>query len=416
MFLTREEEGMATGKYGPGMEKCITFLIKYGEAFGADKLVNVKSAHVFNGFPLDLLESLTEDVDQARAFTTTHPFMSLCDPLSCERMGIEKEPCTQQNNLHTERVKIYDRLGFFQTYTCVPMYVGNFPRKGDYLSWFGSSTQLFVNSIVGARQNRDGAVVNMAIAITGKAPNSGLFLDENRYGEILFELEGFDCNNLSTSDFGAIGYYIGGIAQDRNVAITGVSNEIALDRLKYLLHPISTSGAVSICHIVGVTPEAPDLATAMGKRKPKEKIPIGIQELNKTKDRFPLGEGEKIDLVILGCPHCSLQEIQRIGTLLKNKKIGKNQGLWIGTAQQLYDLAKTMGYAQTIEMANGIISRSCMAAIPDCPIPEHVKTVATNSFKIAHYISAISKGKIRVVIAQLEKCIGAAISGNWEGD
>ena len=189
MILTREEEAMATGKYGSGMEKCIAFLIKYGEAFGADKLVKVANAHVFNAFPLDLLEDLTEGVNQAETFTTIHPFMSLCDPLSYEKMGISKEHCIRRNSDHAKRSEIYGRLGFFKTYTCVPMYIGNFLKKGDYVSWFGSSTQLFVNSIVGAKQNRDGVVVNMAIALTGRAPNWGLFLDKNRHAEVLFDIK-----------------------------------------------------------------------------------------------------------------------------------------------------------------------------------------------------------------------------------
>ena len=414
MILTREEEAMANGKCGPGMERCATFLIKYGEAFGADKLVKIASAHVFNAFPLDLLEDLTEGVDQAKTFTTIHPFMSLCDPLSYEKMGISKEHCIEINNDHKKRIEIYDRLGFFKTYTCVPMYIGNFPKKGDYVSWFGSSTQLFVNSIVGARQNRDGAVVNMAIAVTGRAPNWGLFLDKNRHAEVLFDIKHLDTASLTTSDFGAIGYYIGGIAQERNIAINGLSNDIVLDKLKYLLHPISTSGAVSICHLIGITPEAPDLKTAMGNKRPKEEIHVGAEEIRKTKEKY-YSESEPVDLVILGCPHCSIQELKEISSLLENKQIGSNQRLWIGTAHQLYDLAETMGYAEIIEKANGIISRSCMATIPDCAIPEDVKTVATNSFKTAHYVSIISKGRIRVVVGEIENCINAAISGNWEG-
>jgi len=414
MILTREEEAMATGKYGPGMEKCITFLIKYGKAFGADRLVKVASAHVFNAFPLDLLEDLTEGVDQAGTFTTIHPFMSLCDPLAYDKMGISKEHCIPRNDDHERRVEIYSRLGFFQTFTCVPMYTGNFPKKGDYVSWFGSSTQLFVNSIVGAKQNRDGAVVNMAIAITGRAPDWGLFLDKNRHAEILFDIKDLDTTSLTTSDYGAMGYYIGGIAQERNVVINGLSHDIVLDRLKYLLHPISTSGAVSICHLVGITPEAPDLETALGHKQPKEKVLIGIEEIKKTREKF-YQETEQIDLVILGCPHCSIQELKKVANLLENRQVGANQGLWIGTAHQLYDLAETMGYTKTIEKANGIISRVCMAAIPDCPIPDAVQTVATNSFKTAHYISIISKGRIRVVVGEIENCINAAISGDWKG-
>ncbi len=414
MILTREEEAMATGKYGSGMEKCIAFLIKYGEAFGADKLVKVANAHVFNAFPLDLLEDLTEGVNQAETFTTIHPFMSLCDPLSYEKMGISKEHCIRRNSDHAKRSEIYGRLGFFKTYTCVPMYIGNFLKKGDYVSWFGSSTQLFVNSIVGAKQNRDGAVVNMAIALTGRAPNWGLFLDKNRHAEVLFDIKDLDTASLTTTDYGAIGYYIGSIAQERNVAINGLSRDIVLDRIKYLLHPISTSGAVSICHLVGITPEAPDLKTALGHKQPKEEVHVRVEEIKKTKEKF-YSESEQIDLVILGCPHCSLQELKKIASLLENRQVGSNQGLWIGTAHQLYDLAETMGYAKTIDKANGIISRSCMATIPDCAIPDGVHTVATNSFKTAHYISIISNYRIRVVVGEVENCINAAISGNWEG-
>jgi predicted aconitase len=74
-----------------------------------------------------------------------------------------------------------------------------------------------------------------------------------------------------------------------------------------------------------------------------------------------------------------------------------------------------MGYSQTIEEAGGIFARTCMATIPDCPIPSDVKTVATHSFKTAHYVDRISKGRIRVVVGELEKCVHAAIRGKWEG-
>ena len=91
MILTKQEEEMAEGKYGPGIERCVRLLVKYGGAFGARKLVNVASAHVFNAFPLDLLTELTEGAGEAGTFTTLHPFMSLCDPLCCDKMGLSKD-------------------------------------------------------------------------------------------------------------------------------------------------------------------------------------------------------------------------------------------------------------------------------------------------------------------------------------
>jgi predicted aconitase len=415
MILTKQEDNMAEGKYGPGIERCLRLLIKYGDALGAERFVNVASAHVFMGFPIDLLTELSNGVEEAQASTTLHPFMSLSDPSTCQQMGIDPEHCGILKREHGEKMEIYKRLGFYCTYTCVPHLVGNLPKKGDYVSWFGSGIQLVVNSVIGAKQNRDGAVVNMAIAITGKAPLRGLYLDENRSAEVQAQIEGLDIHQLTTTEYGAIGYYIGAIAQDRNTVVNGLRRDMSLDEIKYLLTPMSTSGGVSICHIVGVTPEAPDLKSSLKNKRPKEVIHVGGEEIRKTIEKYSGPQSGGIDLVIIGCPHCSIGELKEMANLLQDQKVGTNQQLWIGTAHQIYDLARTMGYAQIIERAGGIASQSCMATIPDCPLPDEVKTIATNSFKTAHYVSAISKGRVKAVVGDLDQCIKAAIIGRWEG-
>ena len=415
MVLREDEEAMLEGKDGPGLERCLKLLIKYGDALGAESLVNVASTHVFNGFPLELLMELSEGARQSKTATTLHPFMSLADPMACEELGISKEVCSSHKREQLGRERIYKRLGFLETYTCTPHLVGNLPKKGDYVSWFGSGLQVLVNSVIGARQNRDGAVVNMAIALTGKAPLHGLYLEENRYGEILVKIGGLDSSQLRSIDYGAIGYYVGGIAGERNVVIDGLNRTMSLDEIKYLLTPMSTSGSVSICHIVGVTPEEPDLKTALGNKAPKETVHIGKEEVRKTLETYSNRAYETVDLVMLGCPHCSTQELKKIAALLRDKRVGNNQRLWIGTAHQTYDLAETMGCSQVIDEAGGTFARVCMAALPDCPLPSDVKVVATNSFKIAHYVSVISRGRVNVLIGDVEECIGAAVSGRWEG-
>ena len=40
-------------------------------------------------------------------------------------------------------------------------------------------------------------------------------------------------------------------------------------------------------------------------------------------------------------------------------------------------------------------------------IPEDVKTIATNSFKAAHYITRLTKGRVKVVIQDMAACIQA---------
>jgi len=414
MYLTKEEEAMAAGTYGPGVEKCMNILIKLGKAFGAEKMVRVASAHTMPKEPPELLDEMTEGVAQTGTFTTLHPLMSAFDPESWQKMGIPEEFASGELSVFKQRLAIYQRTGFYQTFTCLPMLVGNLPRQGDYVSWIGSGAQLMVNSVIGARTNRDGTVINLAAAITGRTPLMGLLLDENRYAEVVVELNGLDLSAITHTDLGAIGYYVGEKAQNRNVAITGVPTTLDIDQIKYLMAPLSTSGSVSICHIIGLTPEAPTLEQALGGRRPAETITVGAKEISRTKALY--GGDAPIDMALFGCPHCTVPELKTMAYLLEGKKVSAYKRLWIGMPYQHYALAHTMGYTDIIERAGGVISRSCMATVPDAPIPEEVKVIATNSFKAAHYISRLSKGKVKVYIGDMEKCISAVTGGTWKGE
>jgi len=407
MILSRDEEEMAWGKHGPGLEKCMNILIKFGEAMGAEKMVPISSAHTIPKEPPDLLMEMTEGVGQTGTFTTLHALMSAFDPHLWQRMGISEAYASREIPVLQQRLNVYRRLGFYETYTCLPMLVGNLPRRGDFISWIGSCAQLFVNSLLGARTNRDGAVLNLAAAITGKAPYRGLFLDENRHGQVLVELEGLDPHGISYTDLSAIGYYVGSRAQHRNVVINGLSSDLNISHLLALMAPLPASGSVSICHVVGSTPEAPTLEQACGNQKPTDIIRVDRKAIEETRALHALDGNDAPDMVILGCPHCTIQEIRTIASRLSGRKLREGRRLWIGSPYQTYYLAQTMGYSRIIEDAGGVVSSSCMATIPDAPIPDDVKTLATNSFKAAHYISRLTRGRVKVAVMEMSECIDA---------
>ena len=230
----------------------------------------------------------------------------------------------------------------------------------------------------------------------------------------MFKLIDLDAANLSKLDYGAIGYYIGEIARDKNIVIDGLSNIVTLHELKYLMTPLGTSGAVCMCHVAGVTPEASDSQSVLNHKAPKEVIEVRKEHIRDTKDIYSPKAAGEVDLVLLGCPHCTIDEIKNIAAILDGKRVGGNQALWIGTAHQIYDLAETMGYSKAVERAGGIFSRNCMATIPDCPIPQNVKLIATNSFKTAHYVERLSKGRVKAVIGDITNCAHAALTGKME--
>lgn len=453
MILDQEETAMVEGKFGPGVQKSMEMLVKFGTAFGAEKMVRIASAHVIPTIPIELLEQMTEGIRHPAVFTSLHPHMSAFSPESWAEMGIAADYASRNLDLLNRRKKIFQEKGFFQTYTCFPAMVGNLPRKGDFISWIGSGGQVIANSVLGARCNRDGAVISLAAAITGRAPFRGLFLDEERYAKVQVRLHDIDVDRLSQIELGAIGYFLGEQAQDRNVVIEGFSRDFNLDRLKYLMVPLSVTGAVGVCHIVGVTPEADTLEQALGGKAPEQHVDIDPDTLRHALARYqavdlsaalataipvsrPCGEPASgpapcatpedartavgataadvrgAGMALFGCPHLSINEVRHLAGLLAQRHVSPGKRLWVGFAHQQYRLAEEMGYVQSIEQAGGTFASACMSAIPDAPIPESVDLILTQSFKAAHYISRLTKGRVRVRIADMDACVDAITEPN----
>lgn len=323
-------------------------------------------------------------------------------------MGIPEAFAARELSDYEERESLYRQTGFYQTYTCLPMLTGNLPLKGQFISWIGTGAQLLANSLLGARCNRDGTIVNLASAIVGRAPYRGLFLDENRHAEVLVTLDGVDPTCLTYAQLGAVGYHVGAKAGDRNIVMDNLPDNLDLNQLKYLMAPLSVSGSVSICHIAGLTPEAPTVEAALNRRKPSEVIVVGPNDIKEALSQYA-GDWNHVDMAIFGCPHCTVAEVKLLASLLEGKRISDPKRLWVGMPYQLYYLAQQMGYVRVVEEAGGVFASACMSTIPDAPIPKGIKTIATNSFKAAHYIARLTKGAVKVIIGDMEACVHAVI-------
>ena len=393
MQLTKYQEEMATGRHGAGRQRCMELLVNFGQAFGAQRMLPIFSGHTMPKEPPEMLLEMTEGVDQLSTFTTLHPVMSAFSPPNWERMGIPPDFAHTELALFNQRQEVYQRLGMYQTYTCLPMLVGNLPRFGEHLSWIGTGAQLMANSLLGARCNRDGTAVTLASAITGCTPDWGLHQTQNRVAQMAVRLADMDPRSLTQADWSAVGYYVGGIAQNRNLAFDGLPPDLGLDQLKYLLAPLSVSGSVALCHLAGISPEAPTLQAAFGGGLPAETLEVTRWDLEQTRARFPPAP-DQVDLVIFGCPHCTISEIRQMAAILEGRALKPGKRLWIGCPHQTYHLAALMGYTRIIELAGGVLASACMAAVPDTPLPSEVRVMATNSFKAAHYITSMSQGRV----------------------
>jgi predicted aconitase len=412
MFLTDEETLMLNGENGPAVKKAMEILVALGESFGAKRLVPINNVHMAGSSVLVAEEAGTrfvEDIqNQGGNFVTnvtTNP--TAVDPTQWEEIGIDKS----DEILQTRLTNAYAGMGANTCNTCIPYLVGNSPRFGEHMAWGESSAVVYANSICGARTNREGGPSGLASALTGRTPEYGFHLKENRYGKFLIQVE-TPLNDMT--DYGTLGYFAGKIAGQDTPVFTGIPSNPTLEQLKALSAALASSGAVSMFHAIGVTPEAPTLEGAFGGREPEEILVFGQAEKERAEAALNKEPSDHVDWILIGCPNASVQEIREVGEALQGKKVHEDVSLWVTTAGSMYAMAERMGYIQTIEEAGGVVVRETCPFLARSRViapKKGYKTLTTNSAKMAFY--APGQFGLPTHYGNLDRVMKAAINGVW---
>lgn len=319
---------------------------------------------------------------------------------------------------HARKLHTVRRLGWLRTDTCAEYLIGIMPRMGDVVSMSGSCMQVANNSLFGARVDRMGALVSLASAVCGRTPLMGLLLPENRYARHLVELDDLDVSDWTLSHYHCLGYYIGDqVPGFKPVVVHGLPRNLPLEFARALVISMPTSGAVTLAHIVGTTPEAHTLEAALGNKKPQNVIRVGRREMTKTWERLNVWEDDAVEHVAFGCPHASIDEIGRIAALLEGKRI--KASLLIGASAPVEALARRQGYADIIEKAGGHIHCVCPSignpfVRRDIAGEKQAKSAATNSARGAHYLATVCG--VKAFFGTEEECVKAAITERWRGE
>jgi len=411
MKLTDEQRRMYEGKYGKGIQKAMSILVRYGEAFGAERMIRVDSCHAGAG-PMPFVNEVLEGVDHVQAPCTLHAASAGACPMG-RSLGLKKEFCRSEQANQDAAVRFCISKGFIPVMTCAPYLVGNVVKPGEVFSWPGSSGIMISNSLFGGKGNRDAFGATICSAVTGLTPEMMLHKREHRYAQMLVEVEGLDVAGLNEAEIGAIGYYIGEIAETRNVAISGVPATISFVNAKHLLSPMPVSGAVSLCHIVGVTPEAPTLEDALGSKEPEITIKVGKKEMQLGWESLHTAKADDVQVVFFGCPHLSITEIEKVARLLDGKRKADGVRLWVSSAEAIIEIARRMGLVDIIEETDGMmVTDTCLMGFPYEQMDSPATTAATNSARAASYTT---RRGIGIQYGNFEQCINAAITGKWGG-
>ena len=132
-------------------------------------------------------------------------------------------------------------------------------------------------------------------------------------------------------------------AENKIPYITGVK-DAEVDELKSFCASVVTYGAKPLFYMQGITPGAEKL------QPPKDSVIIEDADIRDAYDNIN-DEVTDIDFVCVGCPHCSIKEIENIAKLLEGRKVAEDTEFWVATSRFAKQLADKRGYTKIIEQA-----------------------------------------------------------------
>ncbi|MDD1773268.1 MAG: aconitase X catalytic domain-containing protein [Methanomassiliicoccales archaeon] len=375
MFLTRDEEAVLNGEKGSGAQRAMELLVAIGTVYDAERLIPIKSAHL-SGVSYKMIGEgglgfLTDMAMDAKVAVKTTLNPAGMDLARWKEMGVSERFAARQLDI----IDCYSRMGVETNCTCTPYLTGNLPGTGDTVAWAESSALSYINSIVGARTNREGGPGALAASILGKTPAYGLHLDSNRKPTVVIEAE---------IDGGVLNYTLLGHVVGKKVAnAVPYFKKIRpnLDEAKTLAAAMAASGSVAMFHIEGVTPEAKN-ADLNGL----ERVGVGRKDLITARES--LSTGREPDLIALGCPHLSEAELKEIASLLKGGK-RKDIDVWFCTSKATRE--RCPREVEVLERFGKVVCDTCMVV---APIEDHYSCTATNSAKACNYLPTLCSQKV----------------------
>lgn len=421
MKLTDSEKAMLDGQEGEAVQKAMEMLVNYGEALGAECLIDTTNV---GGYMIATLEQYKAHQSFDSVFSevcmdsdvpvklppvkvTSCQFETAMDPDYYKLAGKSDEEC----ELYKNNIDYLSNLGIQVMCTCTPYQVGNVPVKGEHCAWMESSAVVYINSVLGARTNCEGRESTTSAMITGKIPYWGLHIPENRYGTHLIRVEE---EPITIKDWGLLGYYIGKTIHDKIPVLDGIKRVPTRDMLKHFGAAAASAGGIEMYHIPGITAEARTIDEAFGKRKPIHEFKYGLKEKKDSYDLLnSIGKNKDVDFVMLGCPHYSIDQIWNLCKKIEGKRVKEGVKFWVFAPQAIKDLARRNGFQKKIEDFGGLLMRDCCPALGRFK-PEGTTVMASDSAKQAHYLPNITG--IEAWYGSVEECVEAAVTGKWGGN
>jgi predicted aconitase len=406
--LTQDEKDMLSGASGEGVAMALRIVAETARLMGAGSLIPVQSAHIdgalYHGDSGTLFAERLVELGAKVSVRATLNVGGL-DLMGCSKVNLPPH----ERDMAGRMMRAYIKLGCEPTWTCAPYQAGHRPALGSDVAWGESNAVVFCNSVLGARTNRYGDFLDIACAISGRAPKYGLHLPENRRATFTVDVSALP-PALLTSEiaFPVLGSLFGRLAGTSVGVVTGIAAHPGEDALKAFGAAAASTGGVGLFHILGVTPEAPDMHTATGGEQLRETIQVSEAMFIDTKRRLATAEGvTQIDAVAIGSPHLSQAEFERLAALIAGRKLAVP--FYACTGRHALKEIEANGTRKALEACGvTIVADTCVVVTPI--LKEMAGGVLmTNSGKFAQY--APGNTGYGVVFGSMAECVESAMTG-----
>ena len=402
LALSAEDRAMLDGDQGPAAKLAMETLRTMAVLQGAKDFIDVSRVHIdgciyHSEANLRFAETMAEMGAKVRVPTTMNAISVDYD--NWRTQGVPADFGVPASEL----AGAYLRIGAEPTFTCAPYQLDDRPRAGEDIGWSESNAVIYANSVLGARTAKHPDFLDLCIALTGRAPRAGVYLEPNRSARRRIEVElpeGYD-----DSVWPMLGWLAGKMAPDRIPLLTGLEGTSpSEDDLRALCAAFGTTSAAPMLHVAGITPEA-DLPTAADA----DCVRLTRSDFARAWREFNAGNRD-IDLVSLGSPHFSLEETRRFAVLMDGRRCHPEVSVIVTLGRKVHEAAKAEGLVAQLE-ATGVrfFPDICWCSITEPLFPPAAKVLMTNSGKYAHYAPGLCEREVR--FGSLADCAAAAQSG-----
>lgn len=417
MDLPKRLSSQLAGEEGPTRQKAARLVVDLAVTAGAQGFVNVDHAHVSGvsvitgGHGLRrFLSDLSSSGDGKVSIPTTLNSAG-CDKEKMKEMDIDWPDFLEQQ---FEIVEAYSELGIQATLSCTP-YDRGVDDESGIASWAESNAVCFSNTWTSLITNRESGLSALATALTGFAPRWGLHLEENRQPNIHVRVE---CELETLSDWSILGDWIGKqVRPDWNVPwgpmpfIQGLPTRASFARKKALTAAAANYGTPMLW-AEGLSADPPLKREGSQWSVPEAgwqgELVFTEEDLkSRYKDLAPEGQ---VDLVVIGCPQASLEEIRITAAAVRSHaEMGAkipDQRLWVFTSGENYELAVADGSVELLEQAGAVLLQdTCPEVTPYNRA--HYNHLLTNSLKAEHYLTS-GLNRLPTSVMSIVDCVSHA--------